>query len=203
MIDSNYLSFTVSSSKTTNAIKTNVIKILGAYMSTSIAKVAALAVLSSAVVFASGCANKRATSEVVVAPLGIPGGQVGYNGAVIVDNSNAVITGAENLQAVVYFAFDSSEITSEAASVLNQHASLLSSNPNAGVVIAGHTDERGSREYNMALGERRAQAARNYLAARGVAANNVRIISYGEERPAVAGTTEDAYAQNRRAELSY
>ena len=172
-------------------------------MSTSIAKVAALAVLSSAVVFASGCTNKRATSEVVVAPLGIPGGQVGYNGAVIVDNSNAVITGAENLQAVVYFAFDSSEITSEAASVLNQHASLLSSNPNAGVVIAGHTDERGSREYNMALGERRAQAARNYLAAQGVAVNNVRIISYGEERPAVAGTTEDAYAQNRRAELSY
>ncbi|WP_201542714.1 peptidoglycan-associated lipoprotein Pal [Psychrobacter faecalis] len=172
-------------------------------MSTSIAKVAALAVLSSAVVFASGCANKRAISEVVVAPLGIPGGQVGYNGAVIVDNSNAVITGAENLQAVVYFAFDSSEITSEAASVLNQHASLLSSNPNAGVVIAGHTDERGSREYNMALGERRAQAARNYLAAQGVAVNNVRIISYGEERPAVAGTTEDAYAQNRRAELSY
>ena len=202
MIDSNCLSFTVSSLKTTNAIKTNVIKILGAYMSTSIAKVAALAVLSSAVVFASGCANKPKT-EVVVAPLGIPGGQVGYNGAVIVDNSNAVITGAENLQAVVYFAFDSSEITSEAASVLNQHASLLSSNPNAGVVIAGHTDERGSREYNMALGERRAQAARNYLAAQGVAANNVRIISYGEERPAVAGTTEDAYAQNRRAELSY
>ncbi|HAV47880.1 MAG TPA: peptidoglycan-associated lipoprotein, partial [Psychrobacter sp.] len=80
---------------------------------------------------------------------------------------------------------------------------LLSSNPNAGVVIAGHTDERGSREYNMALGERRAQAARNYLAAQGVAVNNVRIISYGEERPAVAGTTEDAYAQNRRAELSY
>ena len=151
----------------------------------------------------TGCATKRSTSEVVVAPLGIPGGQVGYNGAVIVDNSNAVITGAENLQAVVYFAFDSSEITAQAASVLNQHVSLLNSNPAAGVVIAGHTDERGSREYNMALGERRAQAARNYLAAQGVTANNIRVISYGEERPAAAGNTEDAYAQNRRAELSY
>ncbi|AOY42965.1 hypothetical protein AOT82_586 [Psychrobacter sp. AntiMn-1] len=172
-------------------------------MSISFSKIAFLAVLSSAVALTTGCATKRATSEVVVAPLGIPGGQVGYNGAVIVDNSAAVITGAENLQAVVYFAFDSSEITAQAASVLNQHVSLLNSNPAAGVVIAGHTDERGSREYNMALGERRAQAARNYLAAQGVAANNIRVISYGEERPAAAGNTEDAYAQNRRAELSY
>lgn len=172
-------------------------------MSISFSKIAVLAVLSSAVALTTGCATKRATSEVVVAPLGIPGGQVGYNGAVIVDNSAAVISGAENLQAVVYFAFDSSEITAQAASVLNQHVSLLNSNPAAGVVIAGHTDERGSREYNMALGERRAQAARNYLAAQGVAANNIRVISYGEERPAAAGNTEDAYAQNRRAELSY
>ena len=172
-------------------------------MSISFSEIAVLALLSSAVALTTGCATKRSTSEVVVAPLGIPGGQVGYNGAVIVDNSNAVITGAENIQAVVYFAFDSSEITAQSASVLNQHVSLLNSNPAATVVIAGHTDERGSREYNMALGERRAQAARNYLAAQGVTANNIRVISYGEERPAAAGNTEDAYAQNRRAELSY
>ncbi|MBF2719793.1 peptidoglycan-associated lipoprotein Pal [Psychrobacter sp. NG254] len=172
-------------------------------MSISFSKIAVLAVLSSAVAITTGCATKRATSEVVVAPLGIPGGQAGYNGAVMVGNSNAVITGAENIQAVVYFAFDSSEITTQAASVLNQHVSLLNSNPSAGVVVAGHTDERGSREYNMALGERRAQAARDYLAAQGVAANNIRVISYGEERPAAAGNAEDAYAQNRRAELSY
>lgn len=172
-------------------------------MSISFSKVAVLAVLSSAIAVTTGCATKRSTSEVVVAPLGIPGGQVGYNGAVIVDNSSAVLSGAENIQAVVYFAFDSSEITAQSASVLNQHVSLLNSNPAASVVIAGHTDERGSREYNMALGERRAQAARNYLAAQGVTANNIRVISYGEERPAAAGNTEDAYAQNRRAELSY
>ena len=167
------------------------------------AKIAALALLSGAVAITTGCATKRATSEVVVAPLGIPGGQAGYTGAVVVDNSNAIITGAENLQAVVYFAFDSSAITSQSASILNQHANLLSSNPAAGVVVAGHTDERGSREYNIALGERRAQAARDYLAAQGVSVNNIRVISYGEERPAAAGTTEEAYAQNRRAELSY
>lgn len=172
-------------------------------MSISISKIATLAVLSSAIAITTGCATKRNTSEVVVAPLGVPGAQVGYTGAVVVDNPNVVVTGAENLQAVVYFAFDSSEISAQAASILNQHASLLSANPAAGVVIAGHTDERGSREYNIALGERRAQAARNYLAAQGVAVNNVRVISYGEERPAAAGTSEEAYAQNRRAELSY
>jgi len=104
---------------------------------------------------------------------------------------------------VVYFGFDSSEITSQSASILNQHASLLNSNANAGVLIAGNTDERGSREYNMALGERRAQSVSGYLAAQGVSASNIRVISYGEERPVATGTTEEAYAQNRRAELSY
>lgn len=167
------------------------------------AKIAALAILSSAVALTTGCATKQTTSEIVVAPLGIPDGQVGYTGAIVMDNSGAVISAANNLQAVVYFAFDSSEITSQSASVLSQHASLLTSNPAASVLIAGHTDERGSREYNMALGERRAQSASAYLAAQGVPANNIRVISYGEERPAAAGTTEEAYAQNRRAELSY
>lgn len=167
------------------------------------AKVAALALLSTAVALTSGCATKRNQSEVVVAPLGIPGGQVGYNGSIMLDNSNAIISAANNIQAVVYFAFDSSEITSQSASILNQHASLLSSNPSASVLIAGNTDERGSREYNIALGERRAQAAREYLSSQGVAANNINVISYGEERPAATGNTEEAHALNRRAELSY
>ena len=131
------------------------------YISSSnrFAKIAALAVLSSAVALTAGCATKRTTSEVVVAPLGIPGGQGAYTGAVIVNNQAGVINAANNIQAVVYFAFDSSEITAQSASVLNQHVSLLNSNPSAEVLIAGHTDERGSREYNVALGERRAQAA--------------------------------------------
>ena len=167
------------------------------------AKIAALAVLSTTVALTTGCATKRATSEVVVAPLGIPGGQVGYTGAIDINNSATVLSAANNLQAVVYFDFDSSEITSQSASVLSQHASLLSSNPGAGVLIAGHTDERGSREYNMALGERRAQAVSSYLTAQGAASNNIQVISYGEERPAAAGNDESAYSQNRRAELSY
>ncbi|MBO1530126.1 peptidoglycan-associated lipoprotein Pal [Psychrobacter sp. F1192] len=171
--------------------------------SSRFAKVAALAVLSSAVALTTGCATKRSTSEVVVAPLGVPSGQVAYTGAVVVDNPTAVVTTADNLQTVVYFDFDRSDIRADAANVLNQHASLLSSNPAAGVLIAGHTDERGSREYNMALGERRAASVRSYLAAQGVPVNNIRIISYGEERLATTGTTEEAHALNRRAELSY
>ena len=167
------------------------------------AKIAALAVLSTAVALTTGCATKRATSEVVVAPLGIPGGQIGYAGGIDLNNSAAVISAANNLQAVVYFDFDSSDITSQSASVLSQHASLLSANPGAGVLIAGHTDERGSREYNMALGERRAQSVSSYLAAQGAASNNIQVISYGEERPAATGADESAYSQNRRAELSY
>jgi peptidoglycan-associated lipoprotein len=167
-------------------------------------KVAALAVLASSVVFATGCANKRTgTSEVVVAPLGIPGGQGLYTGGAIVSNSGAIIDAAQNIQATVYFDFDRSDISSEAAAVLNQHAALLASNPSASVLVAGHTDERGSREYNMALGERRAQAVRTYLASQGVTGGNVQVISYGEERPIATGNNEQSYQQNRRAELSY
>jgi peptidoglycan-associated lipoprotein len=169
-------------------------------------KIAGLALLSSAIALTSGCATKRTTSEVVVAPIGIPSSQInqpGYTGAINVANSSEVVAAANNLQAVVYFAFDSSEISAQSATVLNQHASLLSSNPGASVLVAGHTDERGSREYNIALGERRAQSTSAYLAAQGVAASNIQVISYGEERPVAAGSTEQAYEQNRRAELSY
>lgn len=169
-----------------------------------VTKVTALAVLASSVAFTTGCATKRAgTSEVVVAPLGIPGGSSVYNGGALVNNADAIVNAAQNIQATVYFAFDRSDITAEAAAILDQHAALLASNPSAAVLVAGHTDERGSREYNMALGERRAQAVRSYLASKGVSAGNVKVISYGEERPAVTGNSEQAYAQNRRAELSY
>lgn len=169
-----------------------------------LAKVAAFGLLAGSVALTTGCANKRAGgSEVVIAPLGIPGGQGAYSGGSIVNNSSAVVDAARNIQATIYFGFDSSNITSEAASVLDQHAALLASNPSASVLIAGHTDERGSREYNMALGERRAQAARSYLASKGVSANNIQVMSYGEERPVATGNSEQAYSQNRRAELSY
>ncbi len=99
----------------------------------------------------------------------------------------------------IFFAFDSAEITPEARLVLQRQAEWLKRYPNVTVTIEGHADERGTREYNLALGERRAQAARNVLVALGISSARLSTISYGKERPAVPGSTEEAYAQNRRA----
>lgn len=99
----------------------------------------------------------------------------------------------------IFFAFDSAEITPEAQLILQRQAEWLKRYPNVTATIEGHTDDRGTREYNLALGERRAQAARNVLVALGISPSRLSTISYGKERPAVPGSTEEAYAQNRRA----
>jgi peptidoglycan-associated lipoprotein len=99
----------------------------------------------------------------------------------------------------VFFAFDRSDITPEAQQTLARQADWLRRYPNVTVTIEGHCDERGTREYNLALGERRAQAVKNVLVASGISASRISTISYGKERPAVVGSTEEAYAQNRRA----
>ena len=102
---------------------------------------------------------------------------------------------------VVFFDFDSSEIRSEYVPVVAAHAQYLVKYPTARVRLEGHTDERGSREYNIGLGERRAQTVRRALLAQGVADSQITTVSYGEERPAVEGSDEAAFAQNRRVEL--
>jgi peptidoglycan-associated lipoprotein len=104
---------------------------------------------------------------------------------------------------VVYFDFDSSEVLPEYREVLKQNARYLVDNPDARVRLEGHTDERGSREYNIGLGERRAQAVRQVLMLQGVSAGQISTVSYGEERPAVLGSDEEAWALNRRVELVY
>ncbi|RLU01673.1 MAG: peptidoglycan-associated lipoprotein Pal [Ketobacter sp.] len=104
---------------------------------------------------------------------------------------------------VVYFDFDKANIRSDAIAILKAHALYLSQNPAARVRIEGHADERGTREYNMALGERRAKAAASFLAANGASASQLEIISYGEERPVALGHEESSWSQNRRSELNY
>lgn len=99
----------------------------------------------------------------------------------------------------VFFAFDSSTLDDDARLTLDRQAAWLQQYPAITVTIEGHTDERGTREYNLALGERRATASRNYLAALGVDTNRMLTISYGEERPVDPGNDETAYRQNRRA----
>jgi peptidoglycan-associated lipoprotein len=99
----------------------------------------------------------------------------------------------------IFFAFDRSDISAEAQQILKRQAEWLRRYANVSVTIEGHCDERGTREYNLALGERRAQAAKNVLVAAGIPAARIATISYGKERPAVPGSAEEAYAQNRRA----
>jgi peptidoglycan-associated lipoprotein len=99
----------------------------------------------------------------------------------------------------VFFDYDKFDVKAEARQTLQRQAEWLKRYPNVTVTVEGHTDERGTREYNLALGERRANSAKNALVALGVPANRITTISYGKERPAVVGSNEAAWAQNRRA----
>jgi peptidoglycan-associated lipoprotein len=99
----------------------------------------------------------------------------------------------------VYFDTDRYNIDSQDAAALAQQAQWLSRYPNKRATIEGHCDERGTRDYNLALGERRANAAKNYLVSQGVDASRVTTVSYGKERPIALGSDEAAYAKNRRA----
>ncbi len=98
----------------------------------------------------------------------------------------------------VFFEYDRTDISPEAQEILRRQAQWLQRYPNVTVTIEGHTDERGTREYNLALGERRAQAVKNVLTALGIPASRIQTISYGKERPAVPHEDESSYAQNRR-----
>jgi peptidoglycan-associated lipoprotein len=102
---------------------------------------------------------------------------------------------------VIHFDFDRSDITDEAKSTLDAKVPVLNANPAVRIRVAGHTDSRGSDEYNLALGQRRAAAAKRYLTQRGVDASRIDVISYGEERPAAQGEDESAWSQNRRDEF--
>jgi len=175
----------------------------------------AIAILSTAVLLA-GCPKKPTT-----APESEPGSTVAGEtaGATTGGTGDAGVgetrplPGAEGAGAaggaaaagagrIVYFDFDSSDIRPEYAGLIAAEARRLSASPGLKVRLEGHTDERGSREYNIALGERRAQAVRRALLLQGAADAQVVTVSYGEERPAAEGSEEAAYEKNRRVEFS-
>jgi len=106
---------------------------------------------------------------------------------------------AQNVGDRVFFDTDSSTLSADAQKTLDRQAAWLKQYANVNVTVEGHCDERGTREYNLALGERRAAATKKYLVAAGIAANRISTISYGKERPAVIGSDESAWSQNRRA----
>ena len=99
----------------------------------------------------------------------------------------------------VYFDYDQSSLTSEAQATLDRQAAFLKASPSFRITIEGHCDERGTREYNLALGDRRASAVRDYLVAKGINASRLSTISYGKERPSVGGSNDTSYALNRRS----
>lgn len=104
---------------------------------------------------------------------------------------------------VIYFDFDTATVESKYADLLRAHAEFLVQNPSVKVLIEGHADERGTPEYNIALGEHRGQAVEKYLLSLGVSASQMSVVSYGEEKPMVKSRTESAFAKNRRAVLVY
>ena len=116
-----------------------------------------------------------------------------------IDQSAAAINDRGELK-IIYFGYDRDELTDAARSILRQNANWLKANPQWNVVLQGHCDERGTIEYNLALGQRRANSVRSYMASLGVDASRVRTVSYGEERPVDNGHNEAAWAKNRRAE---
>jgi peptidoglycan-associated lipoprotein len=124
--------------------------------------------------------------------VGDPNVQNGYNGPDELKDKNTV-----------YFAYNSENIQDSYLGIIQSHAQYLKNNPNARIIIEGHTDERGTPEYNIALGERRARSVARYMSNLGVDVNQLSIVSYGEEKPAVDGHNEDAWSKNRRAVLNY
>ncbi len=103
----------------------------------------------------------------------------------------------------IYFEFDSAKLTSESIGILETHGSFIAGNGEVNVRLEGHADERGSREYNIALGDRRAQSVRRVLLFQGASVDQIETVSYGEEQPVMSGHTEEAWAKNRRVELIY
>jgi peptidoglycan-associated lipoprotein len=129
-------------------------------------------------------------------------GANGQNGAN--SNANGEVTMADLLTVrLVHFDYDSSDLSNADYQTLQAHAQYLSQNPSAKVLLAGHADERGTREYNMALGERRANAVQAYLNSNGAKSNQLDTVSYGKEKPLNDGNDEAAWAENRRVEIIY
>ncbi|EBE8973803.1 peptidoglycan-associated lipoprotein Pal [Salmonella enterica] len=148
--------------------------------------------------------NKNASND------GSEGGMLNGAGTGMDANGNGNMSSEEQARLqqlqqnnIVYFDLDKYDIRSDFAAMLDAHANFLRSNPSYKVTVEGHADERGTPEYNISLGERRANAVKMYLQGKGVSADQISIVSYGKEKPAVLGHDEAAYAKNRRAVLVY
>ncbi|MDZ7812438.1 MAG: peptidoglycan-associated lipoprotein Pal [Ideonella sp.] len=180
------------------------------------AKTSTLVMLAVSAAILAGCSSSVKLDEVPVetrtpvmkdANAGQPAANTSQSGVATVDLSaknaaaNADAMAAAGLARVVFFDFDSFSVKDEFRPVVEGHAKALVGQRNKRIVIEGHTDERGGREYNLALGQKRAEAVQRSLMLLGAKAEQMEAVSYGEERPAATSSGEDAWAKNRRAEL--
>lgn len=161
-----------------------------------------------------GCSNDQVKEDVVVEEL-----STNVSSTDATDESNAQAYGTDGSSTsdfselddpqsalsirIIYFEYNSNEIRSEYRSTIEAHAAYLSQNPSTTITLEGHADERGSREYNLALGESRAQKVKQRMLILGTSSSQIRLVSYGEERPAIDGYDESSWQQNRRVELLY
>ena len=166
-----------------------------------------LGVMLAACLAVSACSGKKPKPDANATDTSQDSGadSAGVRGATANDEGADAPGPMEGLLAkrTVYFDFDSSEIKGEGTDIVAAHAKYLAKNGGMKIRLEGHTDERGSREYNIGLGERRAQAVRRALLLQGAAEGQISTVSYGEERPAAAGSDEAAWAKNRRVEIVY
>ena len=122
---------------------------------------------------------------------------------VTIDPTAGTAQGPVGVERIVYFDYDSYTVKPEFQSLIDGHARFLKANPQRRISIEGHTDERGGREYNLALGQKRSEAVRRALTLLGVNDGQIEAVSFGKEKPAVTGSGEEVWAQNRRAEIRY
>jgi peptidoglycan-associated lipoprotein len=178
-------------------------------------RIISIALLLAGAALLSGCPKKHNVIEPPVAGSQVPGSSNGTDGA---STSGRALNGDDSSQGangvgdyttgplakkVIYFDFDKSEIKPEFAALVTAHAHNLTAHPNLRIKLEGNTDQRGTREYNIGLGERRAQAVRRAMMLQGVAESQLTTVSFGAERPAAEGDDEAAWSQNRRVELVY
>jgi peptidoglycan-associated lipoprotein len=164
-------------------------KLFGRIPMNQFSKFTIVALAAAALLFV-GCAKKEVVSSEEAAPSTQPVSSVAVSGMAEQPSSNAV-----------YFAFDKSDLDGASKATLNANATWLGDHSDATITVEGNCDERGSREYNLALGQRRADSVKDYLAAQGVSRSRIDTVSFGEERPACDGSGEACWAQNRRADI--
>jgi peptidoglycan-associated lipoprotein len=183
-------------------------------MGRSMTKMLSIGCLCAAAALLAGCPKKATTVEPPSAGTQIPGSGAGGAGSgtttalgsdtgTMGAGSQGAGAGGALARSVIYFDFDKSDIKPEYTDVITAHARNLTTHPNLKLKLEGNTDQRGTREYNIGLGERRAQAVRRAVMLQGVAESQLTTVSFGAERPAVEGDDEAAWAKNRRVDMVY